>query len=120
MIELHSPIKCKVKETPDKGFGVFATAPIVKDELIEECRLVMLPTPKCMPDILDDYKFSYPVGGKDSAIALGLASLYNHSYSPNVFWRDHPRYKEVFQFIALRNIHPGEELCTFYGNKYFN
>ena len=119
MIELQGPIKCKIKETPNKGFGVFAIAPIVKGELIEECRLLLLPIPECMPGILDDYRFSYPVGEENTVIALGFGSIYNHSLYPNIMWRDHPRYKEVFQFIALRNIHPGEELCTYYGNKYF-
>ena len=120
MIELLPPIKCKVKETPDKGFGVFATSPIVQNEIVEECRLILMPKPECMPGILDHYRFSYPVGGDQIAITLGFGSIYNHSYTPNLLWRDHPRYKEIFQFIALRNIHPGEELCTFYGNKYFN
>ncbi len=49
---------------------------------------------------------------KQTVVALGYGSLYNHSYSPNARYEDaNPRTK---LFIALRDIQPGEEIVVNY------
>lgn len=51
------------------------------------------------------------------AVILGLGSMFNHSsHSQNVGWtRDIQR--ELVTYKALRDIHPGEELCISYGSR---
>ena len=120
MIKLQGPLKCEVKESPGKGLGVFATELILEGELIEECHLVTLPVPYCHTNILEDYRFNYPQGTKptEQVLPLGYGCIYNHNDKNNAFWRDHPEHK-AFQFVAKRDIQPGEEICTWYGNKEF-
>lgn len=43
MYKLISPQKLEVKKTTNKGYGVFATQPIYKFEIIEECHLLFIP-----------------------------------------------------------------------------
>ena len=121
MIKLQGPIKCEVKESPGKGLGVFATEFIAEGEIIEECHLITLPIPYCHTNILEDYRFNYPQGTAptEQVLPLGYGCIYNHSNENNATWRDHPEYK-VFQYIAKRDIQPGEEICTYYGNVFFH
>lgn len=123
MIKLQGPVKCEVRESPGKGFGVFAIDFLKEGELIEECHLIDLPIPECLPSILDDYRFNYPQGlpneNTSQVLPLGYGCIYNHSNNANAYWQDHPEYK-AFQFIAKRNILIGEEICTYYGNVEFN
>lgn len=122
-MELKVATKVTVKNSPGKGWGVFATKPILEGEVIEECPLFTLPIQPNVPNnLMIDYRFNYPSGGEceELVIPWGYGCLYNHSNEPNAFWQDHPRYK-AFQFIAKRDIQPGEEICTYYGGEaYWN
>ena len=122
MYKLHGPIKCEVRMTSNKGYGVFATEFIREGELIEECHLITLPIPDCMNEILYDYRFNYPQGVGPSSVEqvlpLGYGCIYNHDSDNNAYWVNHPELK-VFQYIAKRNIYPNEEICTYYGNVEF-
>jgi len=120
MGKLQGPIKCEVKESPGKGMGVFATEFIAEGELIEECHLITLHIPYCFTNILEDYRFNYPQGDSpiEQVLPLGYGCIYNHSNENNACWQDHPEYK-AFQYIAVKDIHPGEEICTYYGNDEF-
>jgi len=103
--------------TERKGWGVFATEKIFQYEIIEECHLIPLPIKVGQPsNLLVDYRFNWPHSGEclEQVIVFGYGCIYNHSNEPNASWRDHPNYK-AFQFVALRDIEPGEEICTFYG-----
>ena len=53
-------------------------------------------------------------------MALGLGSLFNHSYrDQNVGWvRDTSA--QCIKYRALRDIKAGEELCINYGRLWFN
>ena len=119
-MKLKHPSKVEVRESPGKGFGVFATQHISKGEIIEECHLITLPIPECMGDILHDYRFNYPQGPNptEQVLPLGFGCIYNHDNNNNAYWRDHPEQK-VFQYIAVRDISPDEEVCTYYGNVEF-
>ena len=117
-MKLKIATKIEIKSSPGKGLGVFATEEIIQGEIIEECHLVSLPIKANQPsDLLTDYRFLWPALGDhiEHVIPLGYGCIYNHSDSNNAKWVDHPRYK-AFQFIAVKDIEPGEEICTYYGN----
>lgn len=111
------PTKIEIKESPGKGLGVFAIEDIEEGEIIEECLLLKLPIEKGeLSSLFLDYRFNYPQEGEweEQVIAMGYGSYYNHSNSPNAFWRDHPN-KRAFQFISTRRIFRGEEIYVYYG-----
>jgi len=116
-MKLKLATKVEVKDSPGKGLGVFATDYILEGEIIEECHLITLPIPNGEPsDLLINYRFNYPQDRETSeqVIPFGNGCIYNHKDDNNAIWRDHPRYK-AFQFVAVKSIHPGEEICTYYG-----
>jgi len=111
--------KVEVKDSPGKGMGVFAIEKILEGEVIEECHLITLPIKMNEPsDFLTDYRFLWPQSGNhtEHVIPTGYGCIYNHSENNNAMWKDHPRNKS-FQFIATRDIEPGEEICTYYGDE---
>jgi hypothetical protein len=60
---------------------------------------------------LDDYLFKW--GGGCMAVALGLGSLYNHSYAPNArYYQDTPGRR--LEFVAICPIRAGEEITVNY------
>ena len=72
--------------------------------------------------LFNDYRFNYPTQGEieELVIPFGYGCIYNHSNDNNAIWKDHPYYK-AFQFIAVKDIEPGEEICTYYGgDSYWN
>jgi len=111
----------EVRDSPGKGRGVFAVAPLSRGALLEESHVVLVDgavyathgthTP------LADYVFKWQRGGW--ALALGLGSLFNHARTPNVGWvRDYHR--AVIRYTALRDIAAGEELCISYGRVWWD
>ena len=116
-MNLLIPTKIEIKPSPGKGMGVFAIDVIQKDEVIEECHLVKLPTKKWEKSkLLDDYRFCYPQGPnwEEYVIPLGYGCIYNHSNEANAFWRSNLE-KQTFEFVANRVIDKDEEICTYYG-----
>ncbi len=119
MINLKVATKVEVKESPIHGLGVFAIEEIKAGEVIEECHLITLPfKPGEQSFFLYDYKFNYPAEGKleEYVLPLGNGCIYNHSDTNNAYWRNHPQYK-AFQFVAIKDIKIGEEICTYYGGE---
>lgn len=117
-MNLKVPTKIEIKESPGRGLGVFATKKIFKNEVIEECHLLPLPVKAGeSSNLFNDYRFNYPQSGKlqELVIPFGYGCIYNHSDNNNATWKDHPEYK-AFQFIAIKDINPGEEICTYYGD----
>lgn len=112
--------KIEIKESPNKGLGVFAKEKILKDEIIEITPLINLNTPH-NSDVLDDYRFYYPKKGGDKiyVVVLGYGFLYNHNNQNNADWRDGE--PMTFEFFATKDIEPGEEIFINYGGpEYFN
>ena len=112
------PTKLEVRESPGKGMGVFATEAINEGEVLEDCPLTPLGDELSAGNAFSDYRFNYPknTGSKKRVLALGLGGIFNHSKDNNAHWINHPKIEHVFRFIALRNIAPGEEVCTSYGD----
>jgi SET domain-containing protein len=115
---IQVPTKIEIKESPNKGLGVFAKEKIFKGEIIEITPLIKLNVPY-NSDVLDDYRFNYPKNSTQKfVVVLGYGSIYNHSNQNNADWRDNGHM--MFEFFALRDIEHGEEICTKYGGpEYF-
>jgi len=106
------PTKIEIKLSSGKGMGVFAIQKILQGEIIETCLLLTIPKNK---DLLTDYRFLYPKNTlTEYVIPLGYGCIYNHSNFPNADWLDHPEYR-AFNFVAIKDIEIGEEICTYYG-----
>lgn len=108
--------KVRVAKSRGKGRGVFATEFIAAGEVIE--RSPVIPIPKrhwkhIEKTILADYAFDWGRDLEDVAIVLGYGMIYNHNPSPNARF-DYKLREQVYEFIALRDIQPGEEICTNY------
>jgi SET domain-containing protein len=113
MAFMHSDA-VEVKRAKGKGRGVFARRPIRRGEVIERVPVIVLSGKEyengIHESLLGAYVFSW--GDGQIALALGYGSLYNHSYRPNARYEDvAPQTK---QFVALRNIEPGEEVTVNY------
>jgi len=113
------PKKIEIKMSPGKGRGVFATNFIQKDEVIEHCPLLFLPTRIDEDDLLlFDYRFDYPCNQfigqleRKFVLPMGYGCLYNHSDNNNANWRQIDI--NTFEFYAIKDIFPGEEICTCY------
>lgn len=106
MIEIR---KCKF------GRGIFATRDIKKDEVVERSPVIVIsPESHVHGTILETYVFQWTDRRKDCAVALGLGSIFNHSWNQNVSYRpDHKKLEIVYK--AVRNIPKGEQLFINYG-----
>jgi SET domain-containing protein len=107
----------EVRRVNGKGRGVFARRSIREGELIERVPVVVFRKHEVI-DIdawtgLASYCFHWNNG--TLALALGYGSLYNHSYEPNARYDD--RAGQIKEFIALRDIEPGEEITVNYNGE---
>ena len=102
-----------IKHSPGKGRGIFAQQPIAAGALIERAPVIVVPAGQwelMERSILFEYFFAW---GKDSALALGYGSLYNHAYAPNAYFVKQFA-EQAIDFIALRAIAVGEEILINY------
>jgi len=116
---LLPPAKAYVDDSamPGAGRGVFAAEGIAAGEVIERCPVVPLPDRKDRARLrktgLVNYYFLWGDRRDRTAICLGWGSVYNHSFSPNA--RYEKRMEDArMDFIALRDILPGEEITVNY------
>ena len=117
-MKIKPPHKLYVSHSPIHGLGVFASEFISEGEIIEECPILDLGIPKGESSpVLIDYRFNWPQGGEwdKQVIGFGWASLYNHSNTPNALWRSNLN-KECFEFYAIKDINPEEEILVYYGD----
>lgn len=107
-------MKIECRKSQIHGNGIFAFKNIEKNEIIEECPIIILnsdDTIKIDPTNLYNYYFSWE--NNWSAIALGYGSIYNHSYEPNaVYEKDFINNKIIFR--ALKNLYTWEEILVNY------
>nr|XP_019049082.1 hypothetical protein I302_02863 [Kwoniella bestiolae CBS 10118]OCF28012.1 hypothetical protein I302_02863 [Kwoniella bestiolae CBS 10118] len=111
-----NPLNLHLTSHPSRGRGVFAPGPIPAGTLIEESPVLVITQReweegKMNDSILGSYGFCWRDGGM--GIGLGLASLFNHSSSPNVnFIRQFSN--STIKFITTKRIEKDEELCICY------
>ena len=103
-----------ILETEEKGRAVYTSIDINKGDVIESAPVIIcdsVDTKLIHKTRLHDYYFTW--GEKESAIALGFGSLYNHSENPNTeFILDYDNLS--IDFEALRDIKAGEEITINY------
>lgn len=108
----------EVRSAGAKGRGVFALQDIAVGELIERAPVIPVSEAEIDPNTtLAHYVFEWggEVAGEGTglAVALGYASLYNHSYTPNSRYdRDYGTTELVV--MAIRPIKAGEEITFNY------
>lgn len=103
-----------VGNTKLKGRGIFAQKRFLKGEMIERSPVVVIPAEQVElidQTVLSNYYYDWE--DKGVAIALGLVSLFNHSYDPNTYYVKKFAEGEV-ELIAYRDIETGEEITANY------
>jgi len=121
MTKLTPCTKLELRLTETMGWGVFATELIKLGEVVEDCWTIDIPEYEGI-DILPTHRFHYPAGEVDYeflTIPTGMATMYNHSNTPNVVWGNHPTIDYAFRFRAIRDIQMGEQCFIYYGNVEF-
>ena len=124
-MELFISDKIFIKNTEQKGIGVFAKSNIMRGEVIEVSPSIPMgnKTGNRFTDPFHNYKFTYPrdfnSDNLEYVVCLGYGSLYNHSETPNCNWRTEKPYR--FIFYTVDDISEGDELCIYYGDStYWN
>ncbi|MFI5296551.1 MAG: SET domain-containing protein-lysine N-methyltransferase [Polyangiales bacterium] len=104
-------VRIRLSTAGVKGRCVRAAVDIKRGELIELVPVLIIQN----KDIKGRFSTGYPFqwGRGVSALALGLGSIYNHSFDPNaVYYQDHD--KCIMRFYARRNIRRGQEITVNY------
>jgi SET domain-containing protein len=105
-----------VADTIDRGRGVFA-AELIRAGVVFEAAPVIVLSPAhwgyAEQTTLFDYCYDWQGG---AALALGMGSLYNHSYTPNAVYAK--QYDQlIITYTALRDIAAGEEILINYNGR---
>jgi hypothetical protein len=119
-VQITPSTRIKLVKRNEAAWGVFASAPFLAGEVVEECPVYVLEpadsaaVEKSGGDLVH-YLFAWGKDGSEDqcAIAFGFASLYNHSSTPNVCLSRDPEHK-ILRFVALREIRTHEEICFDY------
>jgi uncharacterized protein len=98
------------------GRGVFSTADIPKDDIIEICPVIVMQTGEM--ELLDkttlyDYYFLWGDEVVQCALALGYGSLYNH-FAPSCADYVMDFDAHTIDIFAVRDIKAGEEITINY------
>lgn len=119
-MKIIPPTKIYVDVSKIHGYGVFAKEKIREGEVFEECPLLDLGIPYGhSTPVLIDYRFNWPQGEpiwEKQVITWGYGSLYNHSETPNAYWRSN-KINNTFEFVATKDINPNEEILVYYGDE---
>jgi hypothetical protein len=105
-----------VGNTNLKGRGVFAQKRFLKGEVVDKAPVVVIPAEQVKfldQTVLANYYYDWE--DKAVAIALGLVSIFNHSYHPNTYYVKKFAEREV-EYIAYRDIEVGEEITANYND----
>lgn len=107
-------IEIKKSKIPQAQRGVFARKLIKRNELIEECPVLVVPRKDYLllkKTILRNYYFMW--GKVTCGICLGFGSTYNHSYAPNATFKINIK-NHLIRFVAIKDIKKGEEITVNY------
>lgn len=111
---LTPSLKIEVRPAGGKGRGVFASQDIKRGEIVEIAPTIYVPDEQygyLTAAILANYVFSAH-DEEGSVVALGYASLYNHSSNANADWNMN---KDSIVIRALSDIKAGSEITLDYG-----
>jgi uncharacterized protein len=111
--EPYHATKLAVRRSPLHRWGVFATAPIAKHEVLEEAPYACVPK-KQLAKAPACETYSYYLDDATSILGFGLAPLYNHHDTPNAS-HEIDQVNELMRHYALRDIAAGEEITLNYG-----
>lgn len=106
-------------EVPKRGRGVFTTAPIAKGTTIEIAPVIVLNAierAKVEETLLYNYLFEWGEDNNSAIIALGYASIYNHSKQANCKYEMDFDYLTI-SIITLQAIAQGDELLINYNGE---
>lgn len=107
-----------VRASPGRGRGVHALRAFAAGECIERAPVIVLAARELdaiRSTLLGRYYFEWGEDDESGALALGYGSLYNHSYTPNATYEFREELMAI-DFLALREIGPGEEITINYNN----
>jgi SET domain-containing protein len=105
-----------IMETDQRGRGVFTTEAIPAGTTIEIAPVIVLnPSERAVVNstLLHDYIFEWGIDEKQAAVALGYASIYNHSVDSNCKYDMDFEHKTI-QIQTKREVAVDEELCINY------
>lgn len=105
-----------VATTRKMGRGVFTADPIPQGTLIELSPVIVMSGEERLlldKTRLHDYIFEWGKNLDQCAMALGLVSVYNHSYQANCQYGMYYS-QQAINIIAVRDIDAGEELFINY------
>ncbi|MBC5796901.1 SET domain-containing protein-lysine N-methyltransferase [Sphaerospermopsis sp. LEGE 00249] len=106
-----------VRDTEIKGRGVFAQRDFELGEIIDIANVIVIPKQQVKlitHTVLCNYYFDWH--GESGAIALGYASLFNHSYQPNALYVKKFD-QQVIEIIAYKYIREGQEITINYNGQ---
>ncbi len=104
---------------PGKGRGVVARRAFRRYEVVESASVVVLSAEEWAAvegTILGHYAFRWGDESDDRALALSIASFFNHSYTPNTCPK--LRVDDLrIDFLAIDDIASGDELTFNYNGR---
>jgi SET domain-containing protein len=105
-----------VNQSGQKGRGVFTSADLRKNTIIEVAPVIVLSKKdRALLDqtLLHDYIFEWGDQQEQCCMALGYVPLYNHSYESNCEYEMNFR-KQTIMVKTVRPVKAGEELFINY------
>lgn len=105
-----------IAESQEKGRGVFAQEIICAGVTFERAPVIVLSPDEWIyveRTVLFNYCYDWQGG---AALALGVGSLFNHSYEPNaVYTKEYEN--ATISYTAIREIAVGEEILINYNGR---
>ena len=111
-----------IAEAGTKGRGVFTSAGITANSVIEIAPVVVMSHDERKlldQTLLHDYIFEWGEDTQECCLALGWASVYNHSYTSNCTY-DMDYDENIITIQTVREIKAGEELTINYNGTWDN
>ncbi len=106
----------RIVRIPGKGRGVVARRRFSAGDLVASAPVIVIPSRQWAlleQTVLSRYCFVWDEVKGSVAVALGVCSLLNHSYTPNLAAERRMRSK-LMVVVAIRDVEPGEELSINY------
>ena len=105
---------------PGGGRGVFAKKNFKIGDVIEVCPFLVEKNPSNIEgSVINDYVFNYVDDEGHRSIVLGLCSMYNHSDTQNVGYKQITNPHNMV-YMAEKEIQRGDELFINYGENYWD